>query len=292
MQEFSNQACLAYNDIVTHSNVVQGSYNPQTKLTAGVAGQAYTVGEAVTLSINIANSGEADAENLTLKSDLGAYELSGNVLVPLSYIDGSLQYYVNGVLQPEPTVAIIDGQLIVSGLDVPAGGNVLILFSARANQYAPQGCDASITVCFLLCGTRCCENPRTCVTIENECAPKLTISKSLCPETVTCGQSLTYTLVIQNSGCAAATAEDNVLITDVLNPRLDITQVRFNGAAWSSPANYSYNSATGLFATAAGQITVPAASFSQDAATGVWTTTPGTSTLTITGTVSFCNQNV
>ena len=55
--------------------------------------------------------------------------------------------------------------------------------------------------------------------------------------------------------------------------------------AWSDPANYSYNAATGTFATQEGQITVPAATFTQDATTGEWTVTPGAGTLTVTGTI-------
>ena len=50
-------------------------------------------------------------------------------------------------------------------------------------------------------------------------------------------------------------------------------------------ANYSYNAATGTFATQEGQITVPAATFTQDATTGEWTVTPGAGTLTVTGTI-------
>ena len=39
---------------------------------------------------------------------------------------------------------------------------------------------------------------------------------------------------------------------------------------------YTYDAATGVFATAAGVVTVPAATFTQDAATGAYSTTPGT----------------
>lgn len=48
--------------------------------------------------------------------------------------------------------------------------------------------------------------------------------------------------------------------------------------------NYTYNAATGVFTTLAGQITVPAATFTQNT-DGTFTVTPGTATLVITGTV-------
>jgi len=61
--------------------------------------------------------------------------------------------------------------------------------------------------------------------------------------------------------------------------------VTVNGTAWTAPANYTYSETTGLFETAAGQITVPAATYSQDMVTGEWIIEPGVSVLTVTGTV-------
>ena len=49
--------------------------------------------------------------------------------------------------------------------------------------------------------------------------------------------------------------------------------------------DYTYDEATGAFATLPGVITVPAASYVQDPTTGEWTVTPGVSTLTIVGTI-------
>ena len=72
---------------------------------------------------------------------------------------------------------------------------------------------------------------------------------------------------------------------DTFDPLLSDLVVSFNGAAWTEPANYTYNDATGEFATVAGQITVPAATYTQDPDTGVQIVTPGVSTLTVTGTI-------
>ena len=66
---------------------------------------------------------------------------------------------------------------------------------------------------------------------------------------------------------------------------LDITSVTFNGTAWVSPTNYTYDGATGVFSTVAGQITVPAATYTTDPVSGVVTVTPGTAILTVTGTI-------
>ena len=49
--------------------------------------------------------------------------------------------------------------------------------------------------------------------------------------------------------------------------------------------NYTYDEATGVFATTPASITVPAATYTSDPTTGVVTTTPGVAVLTVTGTV-------
>lgn len=48
--------------------------------------------------------------------------------------------------------------------------------------------------------------------------------------------------------------------------------------------NYTYNDATGEFATTAGFITVPAATYTQNE-DGSFTITPGTAKITVTGTI-------
>lgn len=78
--------------------------------------------------------------------------------------------------------------------------------------------------------------------------------------------------------------DGNVVVTDTFAPILRNIAVTYNGTAWTEGTNYTYNAATGVFTTLAGQITVPAASFTQNT-DGTFTVTPGTATLVITGTV-------
>ena len=103
-------------------------------------------------------------------------------------------------------------------------------------------------------------------------------------QNVTENGQITYTFVISNTGNTEAAATDNVVVTDTFDPLLRNIAVTYNGTAWTEGTNYTYNAATGVFTTQAGQITVPAASFSQNA-DGTFAVTPGTATLVITGTV-------
>ena len=80
------------------------------------------------------------------------------------------------------------------------------------------------------------------------------------------------------------TMSANPVVTDTFDPRLSDLTVTLNGTALTAPTQYTYDAATGQFATVAGVITVPAATFTQNAA-GAYSVSPGTSTLTISGTI-------
>ena len=47
------------------------------------------------------------------------------------------------------------------------------------------------------------------------------------------------------------------MITDTFDPVLSNISVTFNDTAWKETTNYTYDETTGLFATLAGEITVP-----------------------------------
>ena len=113
----------------------------------------------------------------------------------------------------------------------------------------------------------------------------LSIGKAVSPASVAENGRITYTFVISNSGGEQTTTEGNPVITDTFSPILSDIVVTLNGAPLAEGTGYTYDETTGLFTTADGMITVPAATFTQDPATGVWSVTPGTVTLTVTGTI-------
>ena len=174
--------------------------------------------------------------------------------------------------------------LVISGITVPANGVATIIYVARANQYAPLGLDGSITNTAVINGGGVTEITVT-ETVTAEAGARLTISKSMCPTTVTENGRLTYTFVIENIGNTAAVATDNVAITDTFNPILTGLVVTYDGAVWTEGIDYIYSETTGEFATIPGQITVPAAAYTQDPVTGEWIVEPGVGVLTVTGTV-------
>ena len=282
MATFFNQGTLSYNGNVVNSNITAGELLEVLSATKTAVVDTYSRNSEVTYIINIVNSGSIAYNNLTVTDDLGAYAFGTTELVPLDYVDGSVRYFVNGALQPAPTVSA-GAPLVITGINVPAGGVATVVYAAETNSFAPLGDTASIVNTAVVSGTGISDITVT-ETITPENTAELTISKSINPTTVTETGQLTYTFVIQNTGSEAVVVTDNAIVTDTFNPALNITGVTFNGTAWTSPANYTYSEATGAFATNAGQITVPAATYTQNP-DGTWTIQPGVSVLTVTGTI-------
>lgn len=283
MARFTNQAQLRYGNAVANSNIAVGEILEVLAATKLAVRQTYGQNDSVTYIISIVNSGTAAINGLTITDNLGAYRFNALTLTPLTYIEGTVNYYVNGTAQPTP--AITPGPpLTVTGINVPAGGNVTVVYEAAVNEYAPIASGAELTNAAVITGGGI--TPITVSdTVEVETAPLLTITKSVSPVPVTENGTLTYTFLIQNMGNAPADAATGVVVTDSFDPLLSGLGVSFNGTAWTEAVNYTYDETTGSFTSNTGQITVPAATYEQDAATGAWVVSPGVSTLVISGTV-------
>ena len=283
MAVFTNQAQLSYNDSIKNSNIAVGEILEVLSATKTAVREEYGQNDSVTYVVSLVNSGTTALNGLTLTDNLGEYPFGAGTLVPLTYIPGTIRYYINGTLQMAPAVAA-GPPLVISGINLPAGGNGILVYEAEVNQYAPLDATGSITNTAVVSGAGI--TPVTVQeTVTTEDGPNLTITKSICPVPVTENGTLTYTFVIQHTGNTAAVATDNVAVTDLFDPILTNLSVSFNGATWTEGMQYNYDETTGLFSTVPGQITVPAATFTQDPTTGVWVINPGVSTLVVAGTV-------
>lgn len=284
MATFFNQATLSYNGNTVNSNIVTGELVEVISATKTALTDDYTTGDIVSYAVSIINSGTTDFRGLEITDNLGAYTFNETTLVPLTYVDGSVRYFINGDLTAAPTVTA-GPPLTISGVTVPAGGNAIIVYSARVNSFAPLGEGSAITNTVTVTGGGLSSDITAEATVPAVTEASLTITKTLNPTTVTDNGELTYTFIIQNTGAQAVTATDDASITDTFDPIIDITDVTFDGALWTEGTNYTYDETTGLFTTVPGQITVPAATYTQDPTTGTYIINPGTVTLTVTGTV-------
>ena len=234
--------------------------------------------------MTLRNTGTSSLTGLTVTDDLGGYLFNGSTVYPLTYVDGSVALFTDGVPQAAPAV-VAGPPLVFSGITVPAGGDVVLVYQAQANVFADPALGGTIDNTVTVTGDGLSAPITATETITADAAPVLTISKSITPSQVVDNDRVTYTFVIQNSGNQAVVATDNAAITDIFDPILTALTVTFNGASWTQGVEYNYNEATGLFTTVPGQILVPAATYTQDPVTGAYSATPGIATLVVTGTI-------
>ena len=284
MAIFTNQATLSYNNTTTTSNIVTGEIIEPLTATKNALSDTYQIGDTVTYVISILNTGNTAINNLTVTDNLGAYPFNTSTRVPLTYVPDSINYYANGVLQTTVT-AVAGPPLVISGINIPANGNGLIIYETRVNEFAPLASSSTITNTATISGNELTSDIVVSETITTASNANLSITKSISPETVTENGQLTYTFVIQNTGNTPAVATDNVTVTDDFNPILNPIVVTLNGITLTEGTQYTYDETTGLFQTVPGVITVPAATYSQDPTTGQWDIVPGAVILQVTGTV-------
>ena len=281
MATFTNQATLTYNNVSVLSNVTSGQLTETLSVSKAAANETYRANERITYAVSLSNSGAAALTGVTVSDDLGAFAFGEQTLYPLTYVAGSVLYFTNGQPAASPTPQSLQ-PLTFTGLSIPAGGNVLLIYEADINSYAPleSGSEVTNTVTATEAGGEALTASAT-VTVTS--APALSIEKTLDPVTVPENGQVTYTITVYNNGSAEAGAEGNPVVTDTFAPPLTDITVTYNGAPWTQ---YAYTEETGVFTTSDGAITVPAATFERDPQTGAVTVTPGTAVIVITGTIT------
>ena len=283
MAVFTNFATLSYKGGTRNSNTVTGEIMETVSVQKTAVSTGYGAGDTLSYAVSLVNAGPADVSGLTVTDDLGAYELDGTTLYPLSYVDGTARLIVNGALQPAPTVTA-GPPLVFSGINIPAGGSAVLVYEADVTGFAPLAPDSEITNTVTVTGGGVSVPLTASATVESLDSAELFISKALSPCVVPANGEITYSFELTNTGNTEAGAADEVVVRDDFDPILTNIAVSFNGAAWTRAVQYSYDETTGAFATLPGQITVPAASYTQNA-DGTWTVEPGTATLTVSGTI-------
>lgn len=283
MAQFTNQAQIRYGNAVANSNIAVGEILEVLSASKTAVRSTYGQNDSVTYVVSIVNAGTVHVTGLTLSDNLGAYTFGTGSLTPLTYVEGTIKYYVNGTLQTAPAVTETP-VFTITGITVPAGGNATIIYEAMVNQYAPLDAGSSITNNANISG-----GGITPITVDEivraQTAPLLTITKSISPVPVTENGTITYTFLIQNGGSADADAASGVTVSDNFDPVLTNLTATYNGTPLVAGTDYTYNETSGEFVTTAGRITVPAAAFTQDATTGIWAINPGVGTLVVTGTI-------
>ena len=284
MAQFTNQAQLSYNNATINSNVAVGEVLEVLSAAKTAVTQTYSQGDTVTYVISAVNAGTTPVGDITVNDNLGAYQFGETTLYPLTYVEGSVRLYIDGVLQAAPSTEV-GPPLVVSNITIPAGGNMVLIYETAVNEFAPLGEGDSIVNTATVASGGTSTPLVVTETITPVAEPLLTITKSISPVPVAENGTVTYTFVIRNNGNAPADAAANATLTDTFDPILSDLTVLLNGVALTPGTGYTYAVTDGDFATVPGVITVPAATYTQDPVSGVWSVTPGVTTLTVSGTI-------
>ena len=284
MAQFTNHAQLSYNNATINSNIAVGEILEILSADKIAGTTTYNAGGDVTYVISAVNSGTTPVGGISVTDNLGAYPFGEETLYPLTYKDGSVRLYINGVLQAAPTT-VAGPPLVISGITLPANSNIVLVYEATVNSFAPLGEGDSVVNTATVTGNGIATPITATETVTPATEAMLDITKSISPVPVAENGVVTYTFVIRNSGNTPADATANVTLTDTFLPILSDLTVLLNGVALAEGTGYTYSITEGDFATVPGVITVPAATYTQDPVSGVWSVSPGTATLTVTGTV-------
>ena len=285
MAIFQNQATITLGGVTRASNITVGEIVEAVTLEKAATPATYTQGDRITYVVNIRNTGENALTGLTVTDDLGAYTTGSApekqiTVVPLTYVDGSARLFTNGVEGTAPQVTA-GTDLTFTGIDIPAGGTVTLVYLADTNEYAPLGEGEEIVNTATVTGTGVTGEVSGTALITSQSAADLSIIKSVTPTVVAENSRVTYTFEVQNTG-AAVDAGDGAVINDTFSPILTDLVVTLDGVTLTA-GQYTYDVTTGAFATVNGVLAIPGGTAIQDPDTGVWTVEPGTTTLTVSG---------
>lgn len=281
---FTNTATLRYQGGTVESNVAVGAVEGVLSVSKTTAAQSYTTGDSITFVIGIVNNSAAAVTGVTVADTLGKVPFGETTVQPLRYVDQSVLVFSNGVLQPTPAVSTDDG-LVLNDITVPANGSVIIIYETEVSEFASPEAGSVIENTVTVTATGVCEAEASRSVPAAEEA-SLALLKSVTPVPVAENGELTYTFTLQNTGNTPVTAEDDAVISDTFMPVLRNIRVTMNGTPLTEGEGYTYDEDTGVFSSADGMVTVPAAVYTQDPTTGAWSIEPGTTDVTVAGTLS------
>jgi uncharacterized repeat protein (TIGR01451 family) len=207
------------------SNTVTTTLLDEYSLTANksVLNQTFRPGNIITYILSMENNGRGDLYNLTLTDNLG----SDTNVKPMSFLNAIL--YVNNY-PVEITPVLSPDQSVTFQISSPflSGDNAMIIYNTMVDSDLSSSVSSitnSVTVTAnggSSSGTVVTVDPNPSTTINIENYAQLSISKQSDKETITSGETLTYTFTLNNIGNEEA---DNIILTDTLPQNFLVTQV-------------------------------------------------------------------
>ncbi len=288
MATIINQASATYTygaagNGVASSNVATTELRTTLSAIKSALPRQYRGGERITYLVSVTNSGATQLTNVTVRDNLGGFTPAGGAaaVTPLTYT-GPAYLFINGGTPTEITPTVEADGLTFTVPALAAGANAIIEFDATVNDFAPLAVGEEINNVATVTADGINEPVEADETITAEEYADLAIVKTMAPNPVVDGGTITYTFVLYNYGNAAA---ENVVLSDTFNPAPTGITVTRDGVT-VAPDEYNYVGGTLTLPAGTGTpLTVPAATITVDPLTGRETVTPSSVTVVVTGTV-------
>lgn len=229
-------------------------------------------GENAVYVVRVENTGEGVLYNPVLTDNLGGGDLT--------YVEGSALFYKNG--DPITGTATVNGpEELVFSVDttLDEDDSLMIIYAASVSASQTENITNSIVGVARGGSESGCEVTDTDPEeIEVSGVARVSIFKTASEETVSCGDTLTYTFTLMNTGREAA---EDITFTDALPEQFTVTAVSHttdNVTTPIDPSDYTITLPNTLTIPAAGsslEIDVPAATDEG----------PGITIITVTGTI-------
>lgn len=227
----NNQANVSYNyDGASNSqnaisNTVATTLLDEYSLTAtkSALNNNFRPGNNVTYIMNLENDGRGDLYNLTLTDNLG----SDTSTKPLSFANAVL-YINNAPIAITPTINPENSLVFQIPSPFLSGDTAMIIYNTVVDANLPSSTDSITNTVTITAnggsssGTLITVDPSPSATTNIENYAQLTISKQSDKETISSGETLTYTFTLNNTGNELA---NNVILNDTLPQNFLITQV-------------------------------------------------------------------
>lgn len=218
------------------------------------------------------NTGEGSLYNPSFTDDLGGGRLT--------YVPDSALFFLNGAPVTGTAMVLSETELVLTAdVILGEGDTFMVLYAADVSSSQTEAITNTVTGSANGGGETGCEvsgSSEATVTIED--VVNVSIFKSASEETVSCGDTLTYTFTLMNGGTEAA---ENISFTDALPEQFTVESVSITAKGGKTPVlptDYTITEPNTLVIPAAGsalEISVPASDSEG----------PGITVITVTGTI-------
>lgn len=265
------------------SNLAEIELNSSLNFSKTTLGSSYTANAPITYILSVTNGAAAAVSDIVITDNLGTYTPDTTEYTPLSFVSPAL-LLING--QDTTGQLTVDtsspNSLVFTVPTLAAGATANIVYKAQPNEFAPLSAGTSITNTAALTSSSDCADGTDSATVTVLEAADVEVVKTMSPNPVVCGDTVTYTIRVYNYGNISA---ENVSLSDTFTPAPENISVSRNGTTLAS-TDYTYvNGTLTVPSSETAGATVAAATFTRDADTGVVGVAPGMVEYIITGTI-------